>query len=103
MKYRIEQIISYLDSHQDQYNFYIREYASPRGEYHNEAVAFDCLVSDEVGVIIETMPFNPVIYYTLPEVKRTFARLDDKAKRVKRLLRIATESYVKNKDKHQEQ
>lgn len=82
MKYRIEQITEYLDKYSEDYCFSIREYASPQGEYHNEAVVFGTLASNAIGIIFEDMPINPVIYYNKNEVKTMLERLNNKAKRI---------------------
>lgn len=97
MKYRIEDIMNYLDSipQPSPYHFYIREYASPIGDYHNEAVTIHPLVSDTVGVIIEEDPFNPTLYYTESEMLATFNRLEDKTVRIHKLLKKASADFNK--------
>jgi hypothetical protein len=90
MTYRIEDIIRYVDAHADDYSFAIREYCSPQGEYHNEAVVFYPLISDTIGIILADMPFNPVIYYTEQDILAVLAPLEAKARRIAKLLHKAT-------------
>lgn len=96
MSYRIEEIIKYLDDNDGKYSFHIREYASPQGDYSNEAVVYSRLVSDMMGIIIEIDPFNPTIYYTMPELLVTFRRLEDKAQRMLALLKEASDNFNQN-------
>lgn len=79
MQYRIEDIIKYVNSHQDQYAFEIREYASLYGEYSNEVVVWTEGNYHYVGVIIERNFFNPDIYYREQEMLEMLKSLQSKA------------------------
>ena len=49
-----------------------------------------------MGIIIEIDPFNPTIYYTMPELLVTFRRLEDKAQRMLALLKEASDNFNNN-------
>ena len=90
MKYRIEDIIDYVDSvnaGSHRYSFCIREQSSPYADYGNEAVIYTNINDNHignmgVGIIFEFNPFNPHIYYTKQEVVDRLDWLEQKAKRI---------------------
>jgi len=96
MTYRVEDIIEYTNAHSDKYSFMIREYASLYGDYTNEAVIFNILVSDYVGIIFDDMPINPSQYYTKSEMLALLDRLEEKGQRVLKLVNKASVDFKKN-------
>ena len=86
----IEQIIEYLNNHQDEYSFSLREYVSPNAEYYLEAVVNHSIVSDTIGIIMEENVFTPVLTYSKSEMLATFARLEEKSLRIISLLKDAS-------------
>jgi hypothetical protein len=89
--YRIERIKELLKNN-NQYSFIIREYADEYG-YYSEVIVFYPVVSDTVGIIIERDTFNPSIYYKKEEVLKEFDRLQEKAIRIIKILRTASDHY----------
>jgi hypothetical protein len=96
MTYRVEDIIEYLNHHQDKYSFDIREYASPRGEYTNEAVIFSVVISELIGIIFDEMPVNPTQYYTKREMLILLGKLERKGKRIQKLLNKTSNNFKKH-------
>jgi len=96
MTNRVEDIIQYIESHPDKYSFVIREYASMRGEYTNEAVIFSVVVSEMIGIIFDDMPINPTQYYNKGEMLALLDRLEVKGKRIQKMMAKASTNFKKN-------
>lgn len=79
MKYRIEDIIDYINT-SHKYSYFIREQSSPFADYGNEAILYTVINNQHVGIIFEFNPFNPHIYYTEKEMKERLEWLEKKAK-----------------------
>ena len=85
MKYRVEDIVLYVDTKPGTYSFCIREHSSPFAEYGNEAIIYTVIDNEHIGLIFDFNPFNPSIYYEEHEVLATLERLETKAQRLRNL------------------
>ncbi len=85
-----------LQQPMDKYSFCLREYISPNAEYYLEAVVFYPVVSDTIGIIIEEDCFNAALSYSESEMLATFARLEEKSRRIIKILQKASIDYNHN-------